>query len=164
MLNISPEEKTQTEAINCRRHEVSLFVIPMYRICGLERITIMVVLRDLYFIITLMFTITSNALLMKSDNLQTNTTMVGLSASDNVTLKFENVSDSLRINLTSNGSEHFMDHTVDTIGHFLTDTVTVYTVDYDLEKEIEYYEKLEENIWKIWSPLLLGKGCYRPQT
>ena len=101
---------------------------------------------------------------MKSDNLQTNTTMVGLSASDNVTLKFENVSDSLRINLTSNGSEHFMDHTVDTIGNFLTDTVTVYTVDYDLEKEIEYYEKLEENIWKIWSPLLLGKGCYRPQT
>ena len=85
--------------------------------------------------------------------------MVGLSASDNVTLRLENVSDLLQSNVSSNGPEDFMEHTVATKGRFFMDTVTESNVDYELQKEIEYYENLEDNIWKICSPILLGKGC-----
>ena len=34
------------------------------------------------------------------------------------------------------------------------------TVDYNLLREIEYYNNLARRIWKIWSPVLLGKIKY----
>ena len=86
--------------------------------------------------------------------------MVGLSENHNANLRFENKSDLLQANVTTEGSQNFMGRKVYMMGRFFTNTVSESTVDYKLQKEIEYYEVLEDNIWKILSPLLLGKGCW----
>ena len=41
-----------------------------------------------------------------------------------------------------------------------TNNVTEPPVDYDLLREIDYYKNLARRIWKIWSPVLLGKTAF----